>query len=86
MLADIKCVLMGHKYILAQRLAPQSRRITCSRCSKSFAMNDDAQSIVQWDASFHRMYERHGVKIVYMDGEFGRYRTAIDPLQKLNGE
>jgi len=34
-----------------------------------FAMNDDVRCVIPWDAEFHRMYESHGVKIVYLDWE-----------------
>jgi len=33
-------------------------------------MNDDCRIIVNWDASFHSLYESQGVKIKYLDEEF----------------
>jgi Prophage protein (DUF1660) len=64
------CFFFGHKYSLAQNLHAHSRRVYCTRCKCSFAMNDDVRSIVPWDAEFHKMYESHGVEIKYLEGEF----------------
>lgn len=64
------CFFFGHKYKVVQELSPQSRRVCCTRCKNSFAMNDDTMTLVDWDASFHRMYESHGVKIEYKPWEF----------------
>jgi hypothetical protein len=70
MLNDWLCFFFGHKYRLAQELSPQSRRVCCKRCRKSFAMNDDTRILVDWDAEFHRMYERHGIEIKYQPWEY----------------
>jgi len=64
------CLFFGHKYFTAQKLTPWSRRVCCKRCHQSFAMNDDCRLIVNWDASFHSLYESQGVKIKYLDEEF----------------
>jgi len=72
---DLICFLFGHKYFVAQVLSPQSRRLCCRWCSKSFAMNDDARSLLPWDAEFHRLYESHGVEIKYLPFEFSKGNT-----------
>lgn len=64
------CFLFDHKYFIAQELNSYSRRMCCGRCHQSFAMNDDTQILIDWDSSFHRMYERHGVEIKYLPIEF----------------
>lgn len=64
------CMFFGHKYTLAQKLTPHSRRICCTRCRQSFAMNDDVRVVIEWDAEFHRMYEAQGTKITYQPWEF----------------
>lgn len=69
------CFVFGHDYFLAQTLSNQSRRMCCKRCSKSFSMNDDCQVIVDWDSSFHRFYESHGVKIEYLPFEYSKQRN-----------
>lgn len=69
---EFLCFLLGHKYKLAQKLSNESRRICCTRCRKSFAMNDDVRAVVEWDGSFHRMYESHGVSIKYQPWEFDK--------------
>lgn len=67
---DFICFIFGHKYYIAQKLLSHSRRLCCHRCRKSFAMNDDVKALVPWSADFHKMYESHGVKIVYRPEEF----------------
>lgn len=69
---DLLCFFFGHKYFVAQELKSYSRRMCCKRCSRSFAMNDDVRVLVPWDASFHKMYEEHGVKIKYLPFEFSK--------------
>ena len=69
MLSKWFCFFFGHKYMLAQELSAQSRRVTCARCTQSFAMNDDVRALVPWDAGFHKMYESLGVCIVYQPRE-----------------
>jgi len=64
------CFFFGHKYRLAQTLSEHSRRVCCTRCHQSFAMNDDVKVLIPWDACFHRMYEHHGIKITYLPLEF----------------
>ncbi|NIR16046.1 MAG: hypothetical protein GWN86_19835 [Desulfobacterales bacterium] len=70
---DLICFILGHKYRLAQKLTPQNRRVGCIRCHKSFAMSDDVQTVVTWDADFHRMYERHGITIEYQRWEYDQH-------------
>lgn len=63
------CLILGHEYVLTQRLSAQSRRIAYSRCHQMFAMNDDVKTVVPCPPEFHRMYERHGVRIEYRTWE-----------------
>ena len=66
----ILCLILGHKLFIAQTLSPSTRRICCKRCNKSYAMHDETRTCVRWDSQFHEMYERHGVKVEYLDCEF----------------
>ena len=66
------CLFLGHKYRLAQELSPRSRRVGCTRCARSFVMNDDCLVLVDWDADFYRLYESHGVTIKYQPWEFNK--------------
>ena len=66
------CLFFGHKYFSVQELTPRARRVCCSRCSKSFAMNDELEILVDWDSDFHRLYEGHGISIEYIDFEFSK--------------
>ncbi len=70
MIKKLICLFFGHNYVLTQKLTPHSHRIACTRCRRMFAMmNDDVQAVVDWDASFHLLYESHGVKINYQNWE-----------------
>lgn len=40
-------------------------------------MNDDCRTLVDWDESFHRMYECHGVKIEYQPWEFKKHNAEL---------
>jgi hypothetical protein len=40
-------------------------------------MNDDCRALVDWDASFHRMYESHGVTIEYQPWEFKKHNVEV---------
>ena len=68
-LGRIVCFFFKHKYVLTQKLSPQSCRIACTRCHRIFAMNDDVRCVIDWDASFHQMYEARGIKIKYQPWE-----------------
>lgn len=46
MFKNLICLIFGHKYVLAQRLTAYSRRVYCTGCGKSFAMNDEARVVV----------------------------------------
>jgi hypothetical protein len=35
-------------------------------------MNDDVNILIEWDSDFHRLYERQGIKIEYLDFEFSK--------------
>jgi len=63
------CLFIGHRYVSTQEFSQQSRRICCDRCHQMFAMNDDSRLLVPWDADFHRMYEAHGKRVVYLKWE-----------------
>ena len=64
------CSAFGHKYKIAQELSSHTRRVFCPRCGKSFAMNDDTRSLIEWDSRFHKMYESFGTKIIYHSEEY----------------
>lgn len=76
MKTNLICLCLGHKYRVTQELAPGFRRIGCTRCGLAFAMDDYSQMLVPWDADFHRMYERHGIKIKYQQWEFNTASIA----------
>ena len=73
MINKLLCLILGHKYRLAQELTNHSRRLGCRRCGESFAMNDDVRCVTHWNAEYHRLYESHGAKIEYKEWEFKRF-------------
>lgn len=69
MIGAILCFFGRHHYVATQEFVAYSRRVACHRCGRMFAMNDECQILVPWDAEFHRMYEQHGHRINYRDWE-----------------
>lgn len=66
----LRCLFLGHKYVVTQSLTPTSRRLACTRCRRMFAMSDEVRTVVDWSASFHEMYERHlNTPIKYLEWE-----------------
>ena len=63
------CRVFKHDYKLVQVLNAHSRRIQCSRCKKSFLMNDHTKLVIKWDKKIHNMYKDLGVKVRYLPGE-----------------
>ena len=53
-----------HNYYVVQEFSHYSRRIGCTGCIKTWAMNDDCQSLLEWDADFENMYKVMGHYIV----------------------
>lgn len=52
----LKCFLFGHQLYVVQELTQSSRRVACSRCKKSWGLNDDLRTIVEWDDDLERLY------------------------------
>lgn len=73
----VKCLAGNHRYTETQKLSSESRRVACPDCGKVWAMNDDTRSLLPWDADFHRMYERHGIAIQYLDWEFRKPNRQV---------
>ena len=49
------CAARGHRYVVEKRLSDRCRKVGCTRCGKSWAMNDDVQSLLPWDDEFEQM-------------------------------
>lgn len=56
LLERLICALTRHRYIVERELSATSRKIGCTRCGRSWAMNDDARALVPWDADFDKLY------------------------------
>jgi len=67
----IKCFLGKHKYIVTQEFSAYSRRIACPCCRRSWAMNDDSRSVLDWDKDFENTYKVLGHEIKYKHWEKG---------------
>jgi len=57
----LRCALIGHRYFVEKELTQYSRKLGCRNCRKKFAMNDDVESLLNWDDDFDRLYKDHGV-------------------------
>ncbi len=55
-MSDFLCWLWGHDYKIVQHLTPQARKLRCRRCGKYFAMNDEFQALLEWDADLEALY------------------------------
>jgi len=56
MLERLICALTRHRYAVERQLSDTSRKIGCTRCGRSWAMNDDVRTLVPWDSDFDRLY------------------------------
>ena len=54
------CTLYGHEYYVIQAFTNYSRRLGCSCCDQTFAMNDDVKALIAWDDDIEQMYKSHG--------------------------
>jgi hypothetical protein len=52
--ANLLCSLTNHRYRVEKVFSSYSRKIGCTRCKKSWAMNDDARCFLPWDDVFER--------------------------------
>lgn len=60
MIERLLCALFGHRYIVARVFSPESRQVTCTRCQRLWAMNDNVRAFVPWDGSFEQLYRTLG--------------------------
>lgn len=51
------CAVAGHKYVVEKILSKTSRKVGCTRCTRQWAMNDDARAFLPWDAEFEEFYK-----------------------------
>jgi hypothetical protein len=64
LVSAVACWLFNHDFYIVQEFSHYSRRIACSRCKKSFAMNDDVRACPEWDSSFEVHYKFMGHRII----------------------
>lgn len=50
------CWFFGHEYYELVRFSSHARKLGCLKCPKQFAMNDDVQALLPWDADFEKLY------------------------------
>lgn len=65
----LPCVLVGHTMVVTQELTPTARREACVKCGIMFAELLDQRLSLRWHSLFHKMYESHGIPIVYLPWE-----------------
>lgn len=47
----------GHKYRVMKAFNFTARCVTCERCKKFWAMNDEVRAFVPWDGTFSKLHE-----------------------------
>lgn len=50
------CRLIGHRYFVVKRFSIDCRKVGCSRCLKSWAMNDSVKAFLPWDSDFDALH------------------------------
>lgn len=58
------CWSIGHEMYVVQEFSHYSRRIACSKCKRSFAVNDDVRACLEWDSNFEALYKFLGHTII----------------------
>ena len=56
MIARLCCLVFGHKYVVERLFSPIARKVGCTRCGSSWAMNDRVRAFVPWDGEFEDLY------------------------------
>lgn len=49
------CKLFGHKYLLIEKYTREIRRVGCSRCGTTWAMDDVTKTLLPWDDEFGKI-------------------------------
>jgi hypothetical protein len=45
-----------HDLYVIQEFSPHARRVGCTRCNKTWAMNDNCRAFLEWDSEFEELY------------------------------
>lgn len=51
------CKIIGHRYGVSRVFSSYARQVKCKRCLSLWAMNDDIQTILEWDNFFEDFYD-----------------------------
>lgn len=54
------CAIFGHKYVVERVLNYRARKVSCTRCKRSWAMHDPTRSFLPWDGEFEALYAPGG--------------------------
>lgn len=67
------CIVLGHRYEVAQEFSPFVRRVICRHCKGDWGMNDNVKAFIPWDAELTELHEwAHG--------------KVVDPWEDLTNE
>lgn len=56
----LACALTGHRYTVAREFGV-ARKVVCERCRAAWAMHDDTESFLPWDADLEALYSPDGM-------------------------
>ena len=59
---NIRCSMVGHRYVLVRRYDSNVQKLTCTRCHKVFGINHQVKAIVEWDDELNEV-----IKLCYPD-------------------
>ena len=54
----ILCTLFGHKYKLDRKINSYIKEISCTRCKRKFALNDQLRSILPLDDELLELHNK----------------------------
>lgn len=59
MIKWLKCLFHRHNLYVVQDFNYYSRRVACSKCGKSWGMNDQVQAFIPWTGDLEDLYKNY---------------------------
>jgi len=56
MIYKVLCFIFGHKYFVIKRFSHTVRKVGCSRCGRSWGMNDTVKAFIKWDGELEELH------------------------------
>jgi hypothetical protein len=60
----LKRLFHKHDLYVIQEFTYYSRRVGCSKCNKTWGMNDQVHAFLSWDTELEELYKLLGHKII----------------------